>query len=141
MSIPESIITGGGKRKHIFTRVVRDVIPDEIVFRQKQGFGPVYEWFFDKLGDYTRRELTLFCNATDFLDRDAFMQLVDQGKAGTPGFCSVSRCSCSGRNTSREESCATKPGSLARWFTPSMSWSVCSGLAKESTYRYNSTDR
>ena len=31
MSIPESIITGGGKRKHIFTRVVRDVIPDEII--------------------------------------------------------------------------------------------------------------
>ena len=79
MSIPESIITKGGERKHILKRAVKGVIPDEIISRQKQGFGvPVYEWFFDKLGDYTRRELASFCNATDFFDRDAVMKLVDQ---------------------------------------------------------------
>lgn len=79
MGIPESVITKGGERKHILKQAVRGVIPDEIISRKKQGFGvPVYEWFFDKLGDYTRRELNSFCSATDFLDRDAVMKLVDE---------------------------------------------------------------
>ena len=60
-------------------RAVRGVIPDELIDRKKQGFGvPVYEWFFDRLGEESRRELEEFCAQTDFLDRDEVMRLVDE---------------------------------------------------------------
>ncbi len=52
LSIPEDVKTRNGELKHILKRAVRGVIPDELIDRPKQGFGvPVYEWFFDRLGD------------------------------------------------------------------------------------------
>ena len=59
-------------------KAVRGVIPDELIDRPKQGFGvPVYEWFFDRLGDRARRSSTSSARQTDFLDRDEVMRLVD----------------------------------------------------------------
>jgi asparagine synthase (glutamine-hydrolysing) len=78
MSIPESVKTNGGTLKHILKKAVRGVIPDELIDRRKQGFGvPVYEWFFDRLGDEARRELRSFCDQTDFLDGDEVMRYLD----------------------------------------------------------------
>jgi asparagine synthase (glutamine-hydrolysing) len=80
MSIPESVKTKNGTLKYILKKSVRGLIPDELVDRKKQGFGvPVYEWFFDKLGERTRIELTDFCNKTDFLSTAEVMRLIDQG--------------------------------------------------------------
>ena len=79
LSIPEDVKTRNGELKHILKRAVRGVIPDELIDRPKQGFGvPVYEWFFDRLGDTARRELEDFCARTDFLDRDEVIRLVDE---------------------------------------------------------------
>jgi len=79
LSIPEEVKTRDGELKHILKRAVRGLIPDELIDRKKQGFGvPVYEWFFDRLGDEARRELEDFCGQTDFLDRDEVMRLVDE---------------------------------------------------------------
>jgi asparagine synthase (glutamine-hydrolysing) len=78
LSIPERVKTRNGTLKHILKKAVRGVIPDELIDRPKQGFGvPVYEWFFDRLGDEARRELDAFCAQTDFLDRDEVMRYVD----------------------------------------------------------------
>src|SRR3989475_2438977 len=78
MSIPESVKTRNGTLKHILKKAVRGVIPDELIDRKKQGFGvPVYEWFFDRLGEESRRELSSFCESTDFLDRDEVMRYID----------------------------------------------------------------
>lgn len=80
MSIPTAIKTKGGTLKYILKKAVRGLIPDEIIDRKKQGFGvPVYEWFFDKLGDKTRQELEKFCDQTDFLDKKEVMRLIDSG--------------------------------------------------------------
>jgi len=69
MSIPEAVKVRHGELKYILKRSVRGLIPDEIIDRKKQGFGvPVHEWFSDRLGDFTRRELSSFCRETDFLD-------------------------------------------------------------------------
>jgi asparagine synthase (glutamine-hydrolysing) len=83
LSIPESVVTGNGERKHILKRTVSGIIPDEIIYRKKQGFGvPIREWFFDKLGTYTRRELGAFCEATDFLDPEAVLKIAADDKQG-----------------------------------------------------------
>lgn len=80
MSIPSEMKTRNGELKHILKKAVRGVIPDEMIDRPKQGFGvPVYEWFFDKLGQQARQELDRFCQQTDFLDRAEVMRLVDEG--------------------------------------------------------------
>ena len=80
MSIPAAVKTRNGTLKHILKKAVRGLIPDEIIDRKKQGFGvPVYEWFFDKLGDKTRQELESFCDQTDFLDKKEVMRLIDAG--------------------------------------------------------------
>jgi asparagine synthase (glutamine-hydrolysing) len=79
MSIPEAVKTNGGTLKHILKKAVRGLIPDELIDRPKQGFGvPVYEWVLDRLGDTARRELTEFCDRTDFFDRDEVMRYVDR---------------------------------------------------------------
>jgi len=78
MSIPERVKTRNGTLKHVLKKAVRGVIPDELIDRPKQGFGvPVYEWFFDRLGDEARAELEAFCDRTDFLDRAEVTRYVD----------------------------------------------------------------
>src|SRR5262249_14499392 len=72
LSIPAAIKTRKGNLKHILKRAVRGLIPDEVIDRPKQGFGvPVHEWFLERLGDRTRREVTQFCKVTDYLDAGA----------------------------------------------------------------------
>ena len=79
MSIPESVKTRNGTLKYVLKKAVRGVIPDELIDRPKQGFGvPVYEWFFDRLGEYARSELRRFCHQTDFLDHDEVVRLIEQ---------------------------------------------------------------
>ncbi|MGC2108284.1 MAG: asparagine synthase (glutamine-hydrolyzing) [Candidatus Korobacteraceae bacterium] len=83
MSIPESLLTKNGERKYVLKRAVAGAIPDEIIQRKKQGFGvPIYEWFFDRLGTYTRRELASFCEATDFFDAEAVMKIAADKNQG-----------------------------------------------------------
>lgn len=81
MSIPESIKTKNGTLKYILKKAVRGLIPDELIDRKKQGFGvPVYEWFLDKLGTQASKEISDFCDKTDFLDKIEVMKLVAQKK-------------------------------------------------------------
>ena len=80
LCIPTAVKTRDGELKHILKKAVRGLIPDELIDRPKQGFGvPVYEWFFDRLGDRTRSELSGFLAETDFLDRGAVSGLLDAG--------------------------------------------------------------
>jgi asparagine synthase (glutamine-hydrolysing) len=81
MSIPTEVKTRNGTLKYILKKAVTGLIPDELIHRKKQGFGvPVYEWFFDRLGDRTRAELREFCDATDFLDWAGVESLLRSGR-------------------------------------------------------------
>jgi asparagine synthase (glutamine-hydrolysing) len=81
MSIPERVITRGNESKHILKKAVRGLIPDDIIDRRKQGFGvPIHEWFLGRTGEFARRELSDFCDKTDFLDRPAVMNLMQSGR-------------------------------------------------------------
>lgn len=80
MSIPAAVKTRNGTLKHILKLAVRGVIPDQLIDRPKQGFGvPIYEWFFDRLGERARAELGNFCARTEFLDRKAVDDLLSAG--------------------------------------------------------------
>jgi asparagine synthase (glutamine-hydrolysing) len=79
LSIPAKLKTKNGQLKCVLKKAVRGVIPDKMIDRKKQGFGvPVYEWFFDKLGDHTRQELRAFCSETDFLDYAEVERLIEK---------------------------------------------------------------
>jgi asparagine synthase (glutamine-hydrolysing) len=81
MSIPEKVITRGGVSKHILKKAVRNIIPDQIIDRKKQGFGvPILDWFRGSFGEFARRELLEFCDKTDFLDGVAVAKLIQSGR-------------------------------------------------------------
>jgi asparagine synthase (glutamine-hydrolysing) len=87
MSIPEQVITRGNESKHILKKAVRDLIPNDIIDRRKQGFGvPIHDWFFEQFGEFARRELSEFCDKTDFLDRPAVMKLIRSGQGAHAWF-------------------------------------------------------
>ena len=81
MSIPEKLKVKNGVLKYILKKSVRGLIPDELIDRKKQGFGvPVHEWFFDRLGDTSRKELGEFCDQTDFLDKEEVFRRINLGQ-------------------------------------------------------------
>jgi len=55
------------------------LIPDELIDRQKQGFGvPLREWFVDRLGEKAHEELEACCRRHDLFDLDEGMKLIDR---------------------------------------------------------------
>ncbi|MBI5248142.1 MAG: asparagine synthase (glutamine-hydrolyzing) [Desulfomonile tiedjei] len=80
LSIPAALKTKNNTLKYMLKKAVRGVIPDELIDRKKQGFGvPVYEWFFDRLGDEVRSEMKDFCAKTDFLDGEEVFRYLNSG--------------------------------------------------------------
>lgn len=78
MSIPTRVKLGDGGLKYLLKKTVRGLIPDRLIDRKKQGFGvPVYEWFFDRLGDMARIELERFCRETEFFDPAEVRRLLE----------------------------------------------------------------
>ncbi|MFB0527752.1 MAG: asparagine synthase (glutamine-hydrolyzing) [bacterium] len=76
MSIPQSVKVRKGELKHIMKKAVERVIPREIIYRKKQGFGvPVKEWFFRELGNFTKEKLVKFSNHTDFFHKPAIEKM------------------------------------------------------------------
>jgi asparagine synthase (glutamine-hydrolysing) len=53
MGIPSALKIKNGQSKYILKKAVEGIIPDNIIYRKKQGFGaPVREWFGGELGNY-----------------------------------------------------------------------------------------
>ncbi len=80
LSIPTALKLKDNTYKYILRKAVRGLIPDELIDRPKQGFGvPIYEWFFERLGERTRTELKDFCSQTDFLNWSEVARLLERG--------------------------------------------------------------
>jgi len=81
MNIPGSLKIHNGTLKYTLKKAVRGLIPDELIDREKQGFGvPVHEWFFGHLGTKARQELSDFCDSTNYLSRQEVMRFIDEGR-------------------------------------------------------------
>lgn len=80
MSVPAGLKTRGGNLKFVLKQAVKGLIPEEIINREKQGFGvPIHEWFLGRLGRTARTELDEFCRRTDFLDAARVGRLIERG--------------------------------------------------------------
>jgi asparagine synthase (glutamine-hydrolysing) len=81
MGIPSDLKLRDGTLKYILKKAVRNVIPDEIIDRKKQGFAvPIREWFDNILGDVARQQLKDFCLGADLLDWEEVEVLLDSDK-------------------------------------------------------------
>ena len=58
LAMPERMKVRNGLGKYALKRAVDDLLPKDLVYRPKQGFGaPVSEWFRGDFGDRARREI------------------------------------------------------------------------------------
>lgn len=71
MSIPESIKMKGWESKHILKKSVEGIIPNELIYRKKQGFGaPVMDWFKGVMGEKMKASILEMVDNTDLFDRN-----------------------------------------------------------------------
>ncbi|MBW8886642.1 MAG: asparagine synthase (glutamine-hydrolyzing) [Fibrobacteres bacterium] len=69
MGIPPGLKTAGGELKTLLKSSVRGLVPDELIYRKKRGFGiPMHEWVMQRLGKTMRDELEAFCKRVDLID-------------------------------------------------------------------------
>jgi asparagine synthase (glutamine-hydrolysing) len=77
MSIPEDIKTKNGVSKYILKKAIRNLVPDIIIDRKKQGFAaPIEDWFKESLGDVAQDQIKKFCMASDLLDWEEVSKLL-----------------------------------------------------------------
>jgi asparagine synthase (glutamine-hydrolysing) len=82
LSLPQSVKTRNGELKYLLKKAVRGLIPDEIIYRRKQGFAvPVNDWFKDRLGQEARGTMKTFLKETDYFDPKAVNRVLDHGTA------------------------------------------------------------
>jgi asparagine synthase (glutamine-hydrolysing) len=80
LSIPSKLKFKNKTLKYILKKAVRGVIPDEIIDRPKQGFGvPIYEWFYEELGEKALVVLESFCQKTDYLSYEEILKIKKSG--------------------------------------------------------------
>jgi asparagine synthase (glutamine-hydrolysing) len=84
MSVPADEKIRDGIGKHVVKRAVGDLLPDELVWRPKQGFGtPVSQWFRGELGTRLEERLeSTALNEMGYLDPMAIGQVLDLHRSG-----------------------------------------------------------
>jgi len=84
MAIPRGEKIRDGVGKHVLKRAVSHLLPEELVWRPKQGFGtPVSDWFRGPLGDQLDRALTeSSINELGYLDRGTVRDVLDLHRSG-----------------------------------------------------------
>jgi asparagine synthase (glutamine-hydrolysing) len=71
MMIPKSIKYKNQTLKYILKKALEPVLPHDVIYRKKQGFGaPVNAWFQDRLGRWATQKILDFAKRTDIFDRD-----------------------------------------------------------------------
>lgn len=71
LSIPSELRSKNGVSKYILKKAVEPLLPHEIIYRKKQGFGaPVYDWFKDKLGDYGKEVIHKSVDSNGYFNKN-----------------------------------------------------------------------
>jgi len=85
MGVPRELKVEGKSGKHILKRALEEILPRDLLYSRKRGFGaPVREWFRNGLGEWFDSHLM---NSTmrrrDFLDYRFVARLLDEHRRGT----------------------------------------------------------
>lgn len=79
LASPPELRAPQGDKKHLLKKIVKDLVPKEIIQRKKQGLGmPLNEWILSTYGAFARKTLEDFCNHTGLLDWPAIEELFAQ---------------------------------------------------------------
>ena len=79
MQIPAKMKTKDGINKFMLKKAVEPIIPHNIIYRKKQGFGaPVYDWFMDRLGDMAKKEINEFNEQTHVFKPEELEKLYER---------------------------------------------------------------
>lgn len=71
MGIPSALKTKNKESKYVLKQAIKNIIPDSIIYRKKQGFdAPVYDWMMDDLGTIAKEKIELFNKHTGFLNEN-----------------------------------------------------------------------
>jgi len=85
--IPPRLKIKRGDKKHILKKAFRDVLPKQILYRKKQGFGvPIVHYFRKELKDLAFREIFDF-HQYDYYDKDFVKGLWLRHQAGRSDYC------------------------------------------------------
>lgn len=77
MGIPEHIKVKNWEPKYILKRAAVKVLPEDIVYREKQGFGvPVSEWFIKELGQFTVERVNEFQSNYHFFNNEHLSEMI-----------------------------------------------------------------
>jgi asparagine synthase (glutamine-hydrolysing) len=84
MSLPRSLKVEGASGKHILKRSLEDILPHDLLYSRKRGFGaPVREWFRNALGEWFDSHLmNSRMRRLNFLDYEFVARLLDQHRQG-----------------------------------------------------------
>lgn len=81
LASPEQVRTAGGEKKHLLKTMLKGLLPDEILYRKKQGLRvPFEEWIVSSYGSFARRELEEFCATTPYLRWEYVQTLFEAGR-------------------------------------------------------------
>ena len=77
LNIPPHMKTQNGQLKYILKKSIRGLIPDQLIHRQKQGFGvPVEEWLLTALGTRAEHEIMACVEETDLFEKNEVIRLI-----------------------------------------------------------------
>jgi asparagine synthase (glutamine-hydrolysing) len=85
LALPRSLKVEGTSGKQILKRALEDILPHDLLYSRKRGFGaPIREWFRNGLGDmFESHLLNSKMRRREFLDYDFVARLVDEHRRQT----------------------------------------------------------
>jgi asparagine synthase (glutamine-hydrolysing) len=85
MGLPRSLKVKGMSGKHILKQALEDVLPHDLLYSPKRGFGaPVREWFRNGLGGWLDAHLLNSpMRKRNFLDYEFVSRMLDENRRGT----------------------------------------------------------
>ncbi len=88
MTIPRELKYRDGETKWILKKALEGILPNDIIYRKKQGFGlPVKEWFMEGFGpDLEDRLLSSPIHSRGLFERDEIARLLAEHKRGTTDY-------------------------------------------------------
>lgn len=84
MGIPRALKVEGRTGKHILKRALEDILPHDLLYSPKRGFGaPIYGWFRNDLGEwFDDHLLNSAMRRRGFFDYELIRRLLDEHRRG-----------------------------------------------------------